>query len=270
LKLAMMASGVGSIVEPDELRSLGFDAVQMFFGSGPDGDREDPSIAEIDAFLRQTDVALAAMTLHVDLVAAGGTVEADVARAIRCVDKTAALEGRFGDHETPVLIWHPSAYPDGPDIDDRVVFDGLCRALAAVAEAAEHAGVRIAVEITRSGSIGSAESFLRLKDVVASASLGVCMDAANFTPDRTPLERAVRMLGPHTIIAHGKDVRFDPTGLVAEYGPVGSGTLDVPAYLRALQADAPVPYFVLEYYHDRQELLRARDIVNQSLSLTQR
>ena len=266
----MMASGVGSIVEPDELRSLGFHAVQMFFGSGPDGDGQDPSIAEIDAFLRRTDAVLAAMTLHVDLVDAGGAVPGDIARTIRCLEKTAALKGHFGDHETPVLIWHPSAYPDGSDADDRVIFAGLCRALAAVAEAAEQEGVRVAVEITRSGSIGSAETFLRLKDAVTSDALCVCMDAANFTPDRTPLERAVRMLAPHTVIAHGKDVRFDPTGLVADYGPIGSGTLDVPAYIRALEAYAPVPYFVLEYYHDRAELLRARDIVNRSLSLTRR
>jgi sugar phosphate isomerase/epimerase len=199
--------------------------------------------------------------LHLDLVGAGGMIRADVDRAIRCTNKTAALEGRFGDNETPVLIWHPSAYPEAPDVDDALVLRGLCEALRLVCDAAERSGVRIAVEITRAGSIGSAESFLRVKDNVGSDALCVCMDAANFTPDRTPLERAVRMLGPDTIIAHGKDVRFSEAGTVADYGPTGSGALDHTAYLRYLRAHAVAPYFVLEYYRDRDALLKARDIV---------
>jgi sugar phosphate isomerase/epimerase len=263
MKLAMMAGGIGDLVAAGELRSLGFEAVQMFFGSGPDGDGDDPAPEGVAVLLRDADVALAAMTLHVDLVDAAGMVQADVDRAIRCVEKTAALEGHFGDSETPVLIWHPSGYPEAPEVNDNRVFQGLCEALNEVCGRAEQVGVRIAVEITRAGSIGGAESYLRVKDAVGSDALRVCMDAANFTPDRTPLERAVRMLGPDTILAHGKDMRFDETGLVSYYGPTGTGTLDYTAYLRYLQAYATAPYFVLEYYRTREELLAARDIVRQ-------
>ena len=265
MKLALMAGAIGEIVEAEELRQLGFEAVQAFFGMGPQGDPEDPTPDELDALLRSGDVALAAMTLHTDLVGVEGMVQADVDRAIRCVKKTAALEGRFGDNEKPLLIWHPSAYPEAPDVDDRVVFEGLCDALSSVCEAAEGAGVNVAVEITRAGSIGSAERYLRVKDRVGSEALRVCMDAANFTPDRTPLERAVRMLGPDTVIVHGKDVRFDETGKVSVYGPTGSGTLDYPAYVSYVKDHADAPYFVLEYYRSREDLLRARDIVRQSL-----
>lgn len=265
MKLAMMAGDVDNILSAEELRPLGFEAVQMFFGSGPDGDPQDPSPGEIDARLQAGDVALAAMTLHVDLVDAQGAVEADVARAVRCVTKTAALAGRFGDNEQPVLIWHPSGYPEAPDIDDEVVVQGLCDALNEVCEAAVQARVVVAVEITRAGSIGGAESFLRIKDRVASPALKVCLDAANFTPDRTPLRRAVRSLAPHTVIAHGKDARFHETGLVADYGPTGSGVLDYSAYLQALRAYADVPYFVLEYYRSRDDLLKARDIVRDAM-----
>jgi len=265
VKLGLMVGAIGKMVATEELRSLGFEAVQAFFGEGPQGDAKDPMPEELDAWLRSGDVALAAMTLHVDLVGVEGIVRADVDRAIRCVRKTAALEGRFGDNERPLLIWHPAAYPEAPDVDDRVVFEGVCNALSSVCEAAEGVGVNVAVEITRAGSIGSAECYLRVKDRVGSEALRVCMDAANFTPDRTPLERAVRMLGPDTVIVHGKDVRFDETGRVSVYGPTGSGTLDYPAYVSYIKDHADAPYFVLEYYRSRDDLLRARDIVRQSL-----
>ncbi|MCD6284849.1 MAG: sugar phosphate isomerase/epimerase, partial [Anaerolineae bacterium] len=194
-----------------------------------------------------------------------GVGQGDGGRASRGARKTAALVGRDGDNEKPLLIWHPAAYPEAPGVDDRVVFEGVCDALSSVCGAAEGVGVNVAVEITRAGSVGSAERYLRVKDHVGSEALRVCMDAANFTPDRTPLERAVRMLAPDTVIVHGKDVRFDETGKVSDYGPTGSGTLDYPAYVRYAKAYTNVPYFVLEYYRSRDDLLRARDIVRQSL-----
>jgi sugar phosphate isomerase/epimerase len=262
MRLALMA---GDIVPAAELNSLGFEAVQMFFGGGTTGDDKDPSPADVDAVLAAGNTALAAMTLHVDLVGSEGRVDADVERAVRCVAKTAALDGRFGANVGPLLVWHPSGYPEGPDTDDRAVFEGLCSAVATLCQAAEDHGVRIGVEITRAGSVGSAETFLHLKDRVPSKALGVCLDAANFVPDRTPLQRAVRALAPHTFIAHGKDSRFSDNGEVADYGPTGSGRLDYPAYISALKSYADVPYFVLEYYRSRQDLLAARDIVRAGL-----
>lgn len=258
MKLALM---VGDMVPATELRSLGFEAVQMFFGMGEQAEASDPSPEAVDETLRPGGMALAAMTLHVDLVGPQGCIPADVDRAVRCVEKTAALEGRFGDNEKPLMIWHPSGYPDGPDVDDQVVFLGLCEALGTVCEAAERQGVNVAVEITRAGSVGGAETYLHIKDHVGSAALRVCMDAANFVPDRTPLERAVRMLAADTVIVHAKDSCFLDTGEVDAYGPVGSGRLDYPAYIRALQAYVRAPYLVFEYYRSREDLLKAREIV---------
>lgn len=262
MKLALM---VGDTVAAEERRALGFEAVQLFFGSGPDGGPQDPTPAAVDANLAGGGLALAAMTLHVDLVGPQGLVPADVARAVRCVEQTAALEGRFGDNERPLLIWHPSGYPEAAGVDDRAVFRGLAEALRQVCGAAERVKVHVAVEITRAGSVGSAETFLRLQDHVGSAALKVCLDAANFVPDRTPLERAVRVLGPDTAIVHAKDSRFHDNGEVADYGPVGSGRLDYPAYLRLVKEHTRAAYFVLEYYRSREDLLRARDIVRQGL-----
>ena len=263
MKLGLMA---GDFLRPAELRPEGFEAVQMFFGGGADGDAKDPSAEDIGQVLQEAGVALAAMTLHVDLVGPKGMVEEDAARLVRCVEKTAALGGRFGGSERPVLVWHPSGYPEEEGVDDRAVFEGLCTGLAAACAAAERSGVVIAVEMTRAGSIDGAERFLRVQDRVGSPALKVCMDAANFAPDRTPLVRAVRMLGPDIAVAHGKDARFAENGEVAAYGPTGSGCLDYPAYIGALQEWAQVPCFVLEYYRSRDELLRARDIVQSSMS----
>ncbi len=262
MKLALMA---GDTVPAAELRSLGFHAVQMFWGSGPDGGSHDPTPEAIDAALAAGQVALAAMTLHVDLVGPAGLKPGDVERAVHCVEQTARLKGRFGDSATPVLIWHPSGYPEEAAVDDRAVFSGLVTALRQVCGAAAERGVQIAVEITRAGSVGSAETFLRLQDHVGSAALKVCLDGANFIPDRTPLERAVRLLGPDTIIAHAKDSSFSDNGTVAAYGPVGSGRLDYPTYLRLLRDHTTAPYMVLEYYRSREDLLRARDIVQAGL-----
>ncbi len=262
MKLALMP---GETVSRTELNELGFAAVQMFWGHGPEGDKDDPTPEAIDAILHEGNIALAAMTLHVDLVGAQGALPADVERLLRCVEKTAALNGRFGDNERPILVWHPSGYPNGDDVDDRAVFEGLCTALEKACARAEALGVYIAVEITRAGSIGSAETFLHVKDRVRSPALKVCIDAANFVPDRTPLLRAVRAMRADIVIAHGKDSSFKDNGEVADYGPTGSGKLDYGAYIAALQQYAPVPYFVLEYYRSRDDLLRARDIVRAAM-----
>ena len=261
MKLALMS---GNLLSSAEMRSEGFEAVQMFFGGGADGDARDPSAEDIDKALQAADIALAAMTLHVDLVGPKGMVREDVTRLMRCVKKTAALEGRFGDNPRPVLVWHPSGYPE-EDVDDRAVFEGLCTGLMTACATAERLGIVIAVEMTRAGSVDGAERFWRLQDRVGSTALKVCMDAANFAPDRTPLVRAVRMLGSDIAIAHGKDARFAENGEVVDYGPTGSGCLDYPTYIDALQEWAQVPYFVFEYYKNRDDMLKARDIVRACL-----
>ena len=104
MKLALMP---GETVPRSELTELGFFAMQMFWGHGPDGDKDDPTAEAIDALLEEGQIALAAMTLHVDLVGPQGEIAGDVDRLIRCVEKTAALEGRFGENERPILVGIP-------------------------------------------------------------------------------------------------------------------------------------------------------------------
>lgn len=244
-----------------EMKALGFEALQLFYGWNRQDDAGDPSPEAIDGELRPGNLALAAMTVHIDLVGPKGEIQADVDRAIRLISRTAALRGRFGDNEKPVLVWHPSEYPQAADADDGAIFRGLCSALGRICRAAEKEDVRLAVELSRACSVYSAESFLRIKDKVASPALRVCMDAANIAPDRTPLQRAVRMLADDIVIAHAKDSFFNDNGEVAGYGPVGSGKLDYATYMRCLKDYCKVPYMVLEYYETREQMLRARDTI---------
>ena len=262
-----MKLGLMHGIPAQEMRSLGFEAVQLFFGGNRTDDEADPTIEEIDEALSPGPMALAAMTLHMDLVGTTGAIPPEIERTVRVVKKTAELGNRFGDNERPILVWHPSGYPSaGPGetaVDDGVVFRGLCDALKGVCAAAEKERVYVAVEITRAGSVDSAESFLRIKDSVASPALRVCIDAANFVPDRTPLERAVRMLAADIVIAHAKDSAFAEDGQVSRYGPVGAGKLDYATYIRCLKEYCEIPYLVLEYYKTREDMLRARDIILQ-------
>ncbi len=236
-----------------EMRELGFEALQQFFGWNQTDDAGDPTTEAIVSELRPGNLALAAMTLHIDLIGLHGAIQPEVDRAVRMVGRTATLRDHCGDNEQPIMIWHPSGYPDAPDVDDHAVFQGLCTALRQICAAAEKENVYLAVELTRACSVYSAESYLRIKDQVASPALRVCLDAANIVPDRTPLERAIRMLGTDIVIAHAKDSCFQANGEVADYGPTGSGTLDYASYIRCLQQYCRVPYLILEYYQARPD-----------------
>ena len=262
MKLGVMP---GDTVPAAEWRTLGFEAMQFFYGFNRQDDAGDPTAEEIDARLKETGLSLAAMTLHIDLVGPQGAIQPDIDRAVRMVARTAGLKGSFGDNKKPIMIWHPSGYPDVPGVNDQAVFQGLCSAMRQICAAAEKQSVHVAVEMSRACSVYSAETFLRIKDQVASPALKVCIDAANIVPDRTPLERCIRMLAGDIVIAHGKDSHFNPNGDVAEYGPTGSGKLDYATYLRCLRDYCQIPYFILEYYKTREDLLRARDIVRQHM-----
>jgi len=244
-----------------DMRSLGFEAVQLFYGGNRTDDEADPTLEQIDEATGGGAIALAGMTLHMDLVGPAGAIGAEIDRTIAVVRKTASLADRFGKNDRPVLVWHPSGYPAEADVDDAVIFRGLCEALSKICTVAEEERVDVAVEITRAGTVYSAESFLRIRDAVASPALKVCLDAANFVPDRTPLLLAVRMLAADTVVAHAKDSSFSEDGTVKQYGPVGSGRLDYETYIGCLKEYCNVPYLVLEYYKTRDEMLRARDII---------
>jgi len=264
MKLGVMP---GDIIPSSELKAEGFDAMQLFWGKGDDAAANDAEPAKIAATLAAGNLDLAAMTLHIELVGPHGRIDADVERALELVGRTASLDIHKGDNPRSILVWHPSGYPESEGLDDRAIFDGLCGALTEICRVAESSDVNIAVEITRNSAVGSAETFLHLAERVGSSALKVCIDAANFCPDRTPLVRAIRRLAPYTVIAHGKDCSFKDNGEPDTYGPTGSGRLDYDTYIQSLlEFASEVPYFVLEYYKSREDLLKARDIVLEALA----
>ena len=243
MKLGVMP---GDIIPASELKAEGFDAMQLFWGKGDDAAANDAEPAKIAATL-----------------AAGNDVE----RTLELVGRTASLDIHKGDNPRSILVWHPSGYPESEGLDDRAIFDGLCGALTEICRVAESSDVNIAVDITRNSAVGSAETFLHLAERVGSSALKVCIDAANFCPDRTPLVRAIRRLAPYTVIAHGKDCSFKDNGEPDTYGPTGSGRLDYDTYIQSLlEFASEVPYFVLEYYKSREDLLKARNIVLEALA----
>ena len=64
------------------------------------------------------------------------------------------------------------------------------------------------------------------------------------------------------VLAHGKDASFSDDGQVKDYGPTGTGQLDYDKYIKLLKTHTNISYFVLEYYKNREDLIRARDIVS--------
>ena len=237
----------------------------MFFGWGADGDVQDPSAQEVDKVLQAANIALAAMTLHIDLVGPKGAIQDDGARLVRCVEKTAALDGRFGDNARPVLVWHPAGI-QRKALTDRAVFEGLCEGLATACAAAERFGVVIAVEMTRAGSIDGAERFLRV------AGPGGILGAQSL---RGRSELRAR---PHPASACGADARprhrNRPTARTCALprmarSPItdrrGRGAWIIRLISVRCRSGRMCPYFVFEYYKSRADMLKARDIVRTCL-----
>lgn len=130
-------------------------------------------------------------------------------------------------------MWRRHPDNDLPDaMDDLLV---QMRAALAVAEA--H-GVTLAVEPEVSNTIDSAAKARQLLDETASARLGIIMDGANIfhagelARMHAVLDEAFALLGPHIVLAHGKDLDRDGE---AGHLPAGKGRLDFPYYLGLLR-----------------------------------
>ena len=116
---------------------------------------------------------------------------------------------------------------------------------------AEKSEAIINIETSRRLVIGTIDRAERLLREIASPSLKITLDPANFfrpqdLPDTKPmLEAMFRRLGPNIVMAHAKDVRV--TGDQLEYPPAGQGMIDYPTFLRLLvELDRPID-LLLEY-----------------------
>ena len=113
----------------------------------------------------------------------------------------------------------------------------MLASIASAVEAAERAGVVVAVEPEPGDGERDAPAARRLLDEVGSPALRIVLDAANLLPpERLPgqarvLGEALELLGPDVVLAHAKDVR--PDGTVAA---AGRGAVDYSAYVAGLRA----------------------------------
>jgi sugar phosphate isomerase/epimerase len=109
--------------------------------------------------------------------------------------------------------------------------------VAAAVQAAERAGVVVAVEPEPGNVVRDAPAARRLLDEVRSPALGIVLDAANLlAPERLPdqarvVGEALDLLAPELVLAHAKDIRVDGTVV-----PAGRGALDYRAYVAGLRA----------------------------------
>jgi sugar phosphate isomerase/epimerase len=132
----------------------------------------------------------------------------------------------------PEHMWRAHPGNEAPD-----AWADMLVSVTAAVEAAERAGVCVAVEPEPGNVVRDAPAARRLLDEIGSPALRIVLDAANLLPpDRLPeqprvLGEALELLGGALVLAHAKDVLPDGTVVAA-----GRGAVDYPAYVAGLRA----------------------------------
>jgi len=124
----------------------------------------------------------------------------------------------------------------GPD-GFQAFFDEAVRVLRAAAPHAERAGIVIAVE--NHGGVDFLASELRqLIETVDSSHAGVCLDTGNPMYAGEDAVYAAEILAPYVVTCHLRDtlVWLTPDGAMAQWVPIGRGSLDIPHIVSILQA----------------------------------
>ncbi len=102
---------------------------------------------------------------------------------------------------------------------------------------ADATGVKLAVEPEPGNVVCNAAIARRLLDEVASAHLGIVLDAANLlSPESLPrqgtvISHAVKLLGDSILLAHAKDINA-----AGEVTAAGGGAVDLPAFVTTLRS----------------------------------
>jgi sugar phosphate isomerase/epimerase len=174
---------------------------------------------------------------------------------------------RFG---TPVIStetgsFNPtSEWAEDPKNQTEEGYKGCRAVFEKLARAAEKTKAVIAIEGYWKNVIGSVERAERLFKDVASPSLKLTLDPANyFRNEELPnmdatLRDMFKRVGKQTAIAHAKDVKAK--GKEQELPAAGRGVLNYPLFLRLLtRLDRPMP-LVLEHL-SLDDVPRARDYV---------
>jgi sugar phosphate isomerase/epimerase len=132
----------------------------------------------------------------------------------------------------PADMWR--AHPDNASPQ---AWKDLRAELDAALDAAEAAGLCLAIEPEPGNVVADAPLARRLLDEVGTKRLGIILDAANLLPPEAQARQvdivaeAADLLGGDLRLVHAKDI--DAQGKVV---PAGRGAIDLPAFVHRVQA----------------------------------
>ncbi len=129
-----------------------------------------------------------------------------------------------------IIIVHPSSEPI-PDETRTGRMEEAKRSIWTIAEMADHAGCRIALELLPRTCLGhSVEELLYLVEEIDPGKAGVCLDTNHLMAGFSLLPEVVRSLGPRLIALHCSD--YD--GVDEKHWPPSRGVINWTAFLQAL------------------------------------
>lgn len=184
------------------------------------------------------------------------------AQAVRTLRQALHIAGQLG--AVAIDTGPGSVSPNGPWAPDPYNFtpqarEQLVKSVREAASAAEEHGVVLCLEGHQLVTLRSAEVMAEVLDAVGSPWVKVDFDPANWIGLETiyesgpAIEAMAATLGARIATAHVKDVVLRPGMMVhIDYCPPGTGTMDVAALLRVMEALDPGAPVIVEAVEDDQ------------------
>jgi sugar phosphate isomerase/epimerase len=127
--------------------------------------------------------------------------------------------------------------------------DEVVARLKPLMPAFEEAGVTLAIE---NHDRFKAMTLLKIIERIGSDHVGICLDTSNSLGCLEGVEHVVKVLGPHVVNLHIKDVRVSRPphhkGFIVEGCPAGQGQLDIPDLLVRLRLANREPNAIVELW----------------------
>ncbi len=257
---------IGLITDPEaamaRAQELGYTAVSCELP--PEADAR--FCARLERAARDADVAIA------ELGAWSNPLSHDPAEAAaahrRCISQLAAAD-RVGAACCVNISGSCGRVWDGPHEDNltEATFARVVESVRAIIDAVRPDRARYCLETMPWMHPDSPEEYLRLIDAVDRGAFAAHLDPVNLCASPRALfgnaeliRRCVRLLADHLVSCHAKDVVIAGRLTVhIDEAPAGTGRLDYPAYLRALDAIGREVPLVLEHLPDDRAYAAAAD-----------
>ncbi len=246
-------------------KSFGYDGMEAWFSHFRD--RNDPvgSLTELKRVTDSEGVRMPVAPLSADLLVDDVSVRQDnLSRTVDYIGEVGALgfewmNGYIGWLNAPNGSWHESGSVMAAGAHHERAVEGC----AAMAKAAEEAGITITLEIHMRTPHDSAASAMRILDAVDSPRMMANIDSGNLhgvNHAESPTE-AVDILGKRLGYAHLKNCRR--FGEQADYHyPLWGGDLDYAVIIRHMHEQGYTGPYCIEYSGDGDRSYRAREDLN--------